>query len=63
MFQQLRANALAASALAVALAGLSIAIVGLPHNSVGTKQIKKAGVHKSDIHAHAVSRPSSAPAF
>ena len=51
----LRANALAASALAVALTGTAIAIAGLPHNSVGTKQIKKAAVHKSDIHKHAVS--------
>jgi hypothetical protein len=33
---------------------MSIAIVGLPHNSVGSKQIKKAAVHRSDIHAHAV---------
>jgi hypothetical protein len=56
MFQQLRANALAASALAVALGAMSVAIVGLPHNSVGTKQIKKAGVHKSDIHKHAVTK-------
>ncbi len=54
MLQQLRANALAASALAVALTGTSIAIAGLPHNSVGSKQIKKAGVHKTDIHKHAV---------
>ena len=54
MLQYLRANALAASALAVALAGTSIAIVGLPHNSVGSKQIRKAGVHKSDIHAQAI---------
>jgi hypothetical protein len=56
MFHYLRANALAASALVVALTGTSIAIVGLPHNSVGSKQIRKAGVHKSDIHAHAVTK-------
>jgi hypothetical protein len=54
MLQHLRANPLAAAALAVAVTGTSIAIAGLPHNSVGTKTIKKAAVHKSDIHAHAV---------
>jgi hypothetical protein len=54
MLQQLRANALAASALAVAISAMSISIVGLPHNSVGGKQIKKGAVHKSDIHPHAV---------
>lgn len=49
MFQQLRANPLASAALVVALTGTSLAVVGLPHNSVGSKQIKKGGVHRSDL--------------
>lgn len=49
MFQHLRANPLASAALVVALTGTSLAVIGLPHNSVGSKQIKKGGVHRSDL--------------
>jgi hypothetical protein len=54
MLAYLRANALGASALAVALAGTSIAVVGLPRNSVGTEQLKRQAVHTPDIAAGAV---------
>jgi hypothetical protein len=57
MIQYLRANALAVSALVVALTGTSVAIGGLPRNSVGTQQLKFRAVHTSDIDGGAVTGP------
>jgi hypothetical protein len=57
MLTYLRANALGASALAVALTGTTVAVVGLPHNSVGTEQLKRHAVHTSDIAGGAVTAP------
>jgi hypothetical protein len=61
LFQHLRTNAVTASAIAVALSGMSIALVALPHNSIGTKQIKKHAVHKSDLHKESVTAAKIAP--
>jgi hypothetical protein len=61
LFNSLRANPLAASALVVALMGASIAVVGLPDNSIGTKQIKKGAVHKSDLAKHSVTKAKLSP--
>jgi hypothetical protein len=54
MLKYLRANALGASALAVALTGTTVAVVGLPRNSVGTDQLKRHAVHTSDIAGGAI---------
>src|SRR5262249_50871541 len=56
MFDYLRANALGASALVVALTGTSFAVAGLPRNSVGTEQLKRSAVHTSDIDRGAVTK-------
>jgi hypothetical protein len=61
LFPLTGANAGAALALAVALTATSFAVAGLPTNSVGTDQIKKHAVHKSDIAKGAVSVAKLAP--
>jgi hypothetical protein len=42
-------------ALALALTATSLTVAGLPNNSVGTDQIKRQAVHKSDLAKGAVS--------
>jgi hypothetical protein len=48
------ANVTATLALFVALGGTGYAALQLPRNSVGSKQIRRAAVHSSEIRNHAV---------
>jgi hypothetical protein len=55
MFGSVRyANVTATMALIVALGGTSYAAIGLPANSVGTKQLRKGAVTSSELRANAV---------
>jgi hypothetical protein len=48
------ANVTSMMALMIALGGTSYAAITLPHNSVGSSQIKTGGVHSSDLASNAV---------
>lgn len=48
------ANVTATLALFIALGGTSYAALKLPHNSVGSAQIRMGAVHSSDIHDRSV---------